>query len=88
IKRGIIENRAMDGLKGILEHTKANLSARAFNHADSSTPVIEGRSWIKRKARLLSFIFGIAVLAGISSFVALATLRNHNFKGVVGGRVQ
>ena len=43
IKRGIVEGKAVAGLKTILESSRANLNARALNAAESAPRVQEGK---------------------------------------------
>ena len=82
IKRSIVEDRAVDGLKTILESLKANLNAVALSRTESgSLPDEERRSrgWKLRRFNLLLW------LLLITSLVALFTLRTYNWKRGVSG---
>lgn len=82
IKRGIVEDRAVGGLKDILEQSKMKLDARVLSRAESAAPTDVGRSW-KRLAvggvRLFLWVFLI------TAFVALLVLGNYNWKSAVNG---
>ena len=45
IKRGIVEDRAVDGLKAILEQSRVSLNARVLSRTESAAPASGGRSW-------------------------------------------
>ena len=79
LKRGIVEDRAVDGLKGILEQSRANLNARVISRTESATPAVGGRNW-KRWAAGGGRLFLALFL--ITAFVAWLALSNHNWKGV------
>jgi len=75
IKRGIVEGKTVEGLKTILESSRANLNARAMNPSDAAQPV-EGRSWREWKIgriRLFSLLFLI------TAFAALFALGNYRW---------
>ncbi len=80
IKRGIVEDRAVDGLKAILEQSRVNLNARGLARTESAAPVIGGRNW-KRWAGGGGRLFLVLFL--ITAFVALLALSNYHWKGVV-----
>ena len=76
-KRGIVENRAVEGLKGILEHSKArletSLSARETAIASATVPDGWGRRLFGGIRPLLWFLI-------ISALIALLALRNYEGK--------
>ena len=78
LKRGIIENRALDGVKAILHQSQLSLEARALNGAESSaatvTDVNTGRRW--RVGRVQAFL----LLGCIAALVLLVGLRSYNWK--------
>jgi hypothetical protein len=82
IKRGIVENKAVDGLKVILEQSKVNLSARASNPTESAPESYVGRSWRRWTARG-AYLFLWFFL--ITAFVALFALSNYDWKGGISG---
>jgi hypothetical protein len=71
LKRGIVENKAVDRMKGILEQSRLNLNARALSRTESASPHNAGRSWRRWTVggiHLFLWLFLITV------FVALFTL--------------
>jgi hypothetical protein len=83
IKRGIVEGRAVDGLRGILEHSKVNLNASVLGQTESTAPAGGERSWRRwsvGRARLFSLLFLITAI------LALFALSNYRWKSVVNAR--
>ena len=77
MKRGIIEDKAVDGLKTILETSKTNLTARALSQNESATPPHKERG--SRRWRILGIhVFAWMVL--ITAFVAAFTLGSYGWK--------
>jgi len=78
LKRGIVENRALDSVKTILRQSQASLEARALNGVESSaattTEVDTGRPW--RVGRVQAFL----LLSCITALVLLVGLRSYNWK--------
>ncbi|MEK6280556.1 MAG: hypothetical protein AABN95_09415 [Acidobacteriota bacterium] len=85
IKRGIIENRAIDSLKNILDSSKANLNARTLSQSESASAPLERPGWRGWKVRRVHLLFSLLL---ITAFVALFTLSNYAWKGSLSGRVQ
>jgi hypothetical protein len=83
IKRRIVEDKALSGLKAILETSKANLNARAFNRTEPASDPIEQRSWRRWK------VFGVHLFLWLFliTFVALVALGNYGWKNAVSGTV-
>jgi hypothetical protein len=78
IKRGIIEGRAVDGLKAILEQSKVNLTARALNRTESAPAANTGWRWKRLTAGGIKvFLLAFVIL----SFLSLLALSN--WKGPV-----
>jgi hypothetical protein len=77
MKRGIVEDKAIDGLQAILESSKANLNARGLTLNESTTTAVGARSWkgwkVSRRYLFLSFFVVTAVLT-------LFVLGNYNWK--------
>src|SRR6266498_593659 len=77
MKRGIVEDKAIDGLKNILESSKANLNAETLSQIESASPADSERSWrgwkIRRVHVFLSFLL-------ITTLVGLFTLGSYNWK--------
>ena len=78
LKRGIVENRALDGVKAILHQSQLSLEARALNGADPSAATVSdvgnGKRW--RVGRLQAFL----LLGCIAALVFLVGLRSYNLK--------
>src|SRR5258705_763476 len=78
LKRGIIENRALDGVKAILYQSQLSLEARALNGSGSSAATVSdvalGRRW--RVGRAQAFL----LLVGLAALVLLVGLRRYNWK--------
>jgi len=80
IKRGLVEDRAVDGLKAILEQSKVNLNASVLGRTESAAPADGHRSWRRWKAggvRMFSWLFLI------TAFVALLALSNYHWRSRV-----
>jgi hypothetical protein len=79
LKRNLVEDKAVDGLRGILEQSRLNLNARMFTETESEAPVAGGRNW-KRLAvgrgRLFFALFLITALG------ALLAVTNYHWKDV------
>jgi hypothetical protein len=78
LKRGIVENRALDGVKTILHQSQLSLEARALNGAESSTVTATeagvGRRW--RVGRVQAFL----LLGCIAALVLLVGLRSYSWR--------
>jgi hypothetical protein len=83
IKRGIVEDRAVDGLKAILEGSKVNLNARAVNLAESRPTAAGHQSWKRWKA---GRVYVFLCLFLITAFLALFAFGNYDWRrGISGG---
>jgi hypothetical protein len=83
IKRGVVEDKAVDSLKIILESSKMHLNARVLNRTESATPPDEKRGWRRWRIGGLHLF---AWLSLITAFAALLTLGNYGWKrGFIGG---
>jgi hypothetical protein len=77
LKRGIIENRALESVKAILHQSRVSIEARALNHAESSAATTEvgiGRRW---KISRIQFLLLLLCIAGL---VSLVGLRSYNWR--------
>jgi hypothetical protein len=83
-KRGIVEDKALDGLKGILESSRANLSAHALGRTELAFTAHEEKSWRGAKVRVAYVFLGLLLVTGI---VALLTLGSYEWKGGLTGRL-
>ena len=84
LRRGIVENRAIDSLKGILEQSKVNLNARVFSKTESEPPANGQRSW--RRWKVAGFL--LLWLFLITAFFALLARSNYSWKSVLNGEAQ
>jgi hypothetical protein len=80
MKRSIVEDRAVDGLKGILENSKATLHARVFRETESSASLDGGRRWKRWVVGNSRIFLGLFL---ISAFIALLVLSNYNWKSPI-----
>ena len=80
IKRGIVEGKAVDSLKTILEQSRLNLNARSLTQAESASVAPAGRSWKRWTASRINRFVGLFM---ILAFVSLLALINYNWKSVV-----
>jgi hypothetical protein len=80
-KRGIVENRAVEGLKAILEHSKASFSARSLdqNEAVASNRSGSWRQWTVGGVHLFLWFFVLTALVG------LLVMSNYDWKGGISG---
>jgi hypothetical protein len=77
LKRGVVENRAIDGLKGILEHSQVTLNARASG--TESTPAPERkRSWRRWTLGGVHLFWWLSL---ITAFIALLALSSYDWRG-------
>jgi hypothetical protein len=74
IKRGIIENKSLEGLKSILEHSKASLEGPAIRAAATSVAVHKSPGWGQR---LFGGIRPMLWVLVVSAFIALLVLRRY-----------
>jgi len=82
IKRGMVEDRAVSGLKGILESSKANLNAHTLSRTESAQlPAREG-SWRRWTIGRVHVFFWLLL---IPAFIALFALGNYGWKGNLSG---
>ena len=84
LRRGIVEKRAVDSLKGILEQSKVNVNARVFSKIESEPPVDGQRSW--RRWKVGGFL--LLWLFLITAFFVLLARSNYSWKGVLNGEAQ
>jgi hypothetical protein len=83
IKRGIVEDRAVDGLKAILESSKVNLNARAVNLTESTPTAAGHQSWKRWK---VGRVYVFLCLFLITAFLALFAFGNYDWRrGISGG---
>ena len=85
LKRGIVEDKALIGLKAILETSKVNLNGRALSRTESASPPTAGHSWRRWTVggiHLFLWLFLITV------FVALFALGKYSWKGDISGGVR
>lgn len=77
IKRGIVERRAVDGLKAILEQSKATLSARALGQTESTPVPHVKQNWRRWTVGGVHLFLWLLLITG---FVALLAFGNYQWK--------
>ena len=83
LKRGVIEDQAVDNLTTILEKSKASLSARMSNQPQSVSGFNGERNWRRWKSGIIQA--GLLVFL-ISAFIALLTRSKYDLKSLKPGR--
>jgi hypothetical protein len=84
LKRGIVEDRAVDGLKGILEESKVTLNARVLSRTEFESPADGRRSWRRWKA---AGVYLSLWLFLITACFALLARNNYHWRSVLNGEV-
>jgi hypothetical protein len=82
MKRGLVEDKAVDSLKNILESSKTNLNAHALPETESATPGDRASSWRGWKPRRVHVFLSLLL---ITSLVAFFTLCTYQWKSSLGG---
>jgi hypothetical protein len=82
MKRGMVEDKAVDSLKNILESSRANLIAQTPRQIESAPPADKERSWRGWKIRRVHVFL---VLLLITAFAALFMLGSYNWKSSLSG---
>lgn len=85
IKRGIVEDKAVSGLKGILESSKANLDAHALSRIEPAQRPVKERGWRRWTIGKVHVFFWLLL---IPAFIALFALGNYGWKGSLSGGAQ
>ena len=83
IKRGVVEDRAVDGLRAVLENSKVSLNARTLSQTEYASSVDEKRSWRRWKVGGVRLFLGLFL---ITAFVALYAMGNYRWNSVANGR--
>jgi hypothetical protein len=71
IKRGVVEKKAVEGLRGILEHSKASLEGTSFTASTAGMSSYQSYGW---KQRLFGGIRPLLWLLVLSALIALLAL--------------
>jgi hypothetical protein len=80
MKRGIVQDKAIDGLQGILEGSKANLNARASDLSESTSTAVGSRSWKRWKvSRVYVFLSFFVITALLTLWTLSIYERNGGF---------
>jgi len=78
----VVEDKAVDSLKNILESSRANLIAQTPSQIESAPAADKERSWRGWKIRRVH-VFLLLLL--ITTFAAMFTLGSYNWKGSLSG---
>ncbi|MDQ6651765.1 MAG: hypothetical protein M3Y84_03375 [Acidobacteriota bacterium] len=83
IKRGVVEGKAVNSLKTILESSRMNLNAFALSRTESAMPADRERGW---RGWRVGGLHLFAWLSLITAFAALFSLGNYGWKRrIIGG---
>ncbi len=82
LKRGIVEGKAVNGLRAILEQSKVNLTARALNRTESAPLSETKRSWRRWTVGGVHLFLWLFI---IMAFVTLLALSSYDWKSLVRG---
>ena len=74
LKRSVVEKKALEGLKGILEHSKVTLEAPIFARESATISTRPAEGWGRR---LFGGVRPLLWLLVISALIALIVLRNY-----------
>lgn len=77
LKRRVVEKKAVEGLKGILEHSKLTLEAPIFSRASATISASPAEGWGRR---LFGGVRPLLWFLIISALIALIVLRNYEGK--------
>ncbi len=80
LKRGIVEGKALDSLRAILEQSKASLNARSLSQPEFASVAEAGRSWRRWKVGRIHLFMGVFI---VLAFVSSLALINYDWKRVV-----
>jgi hypothetical protein len=78
LKRGVIEDQAVDNLASILAKSKASLTARMSGHPEAVSAVNMGPNW---KRRIMAVTQASLLIFLISAFVALLLMGKYGLQG-------
>jgi hypothetical protein len=82
MKRGIVEEKALDNLKSILESSRTKLNVEALSQSESASSADKEpgwRGWKLRRVQVFMWLILVSVL------IALVTLRTYNWKAGLSG---
>ena len=79
LKRGIVEDRAVEGIKNILEQTKMSLNRSEITSSEYAAPTHGERNWRWKSGGVRLFSF----LLLITAFIALLAFSNFHWKSRV-----
>ena len=82
MKRGIVEEKAVDNLKSILESSRTKLNVQALSQTESASSADKEPSWRGWKLRRVQVFMWLIL---VSALIALFTLRTYNWKAGLSG---
>lgn len=85
LKRKVVESKALEGLKGILEHSKVTLEAPMFGRESATVSANPSGGWGRR---LFGGVRPLLWFLIISGLIALFALRNYEGKATRNARVK
>ena len=75
MKRGIVEDKAIDNLKNLLESSKTNLDAHALARTESTSPGDKERRWRGWKVRRVPVFLSLLLVTSLITLSAVGTYR-------------
>jgi hypothetical protein len=81
MKRGIVEDKAVDSLKNILQSSKANFNAQTMDRAESASPGDKKSIWRGWKVRRVHVFLGFLIITALVAFTA----GSYNWKSSLSG---
>jgi len=82
MKRGLVEDRALNNLKNILESSKTNLNAHALSKTESAPPGDRASSWRGWRPRRVHLFLSLLL---ITALLAFFTVRTYHWKNSFSG---
>lgn len=73
-KRGVIENRAMDGLKSVLEHSKSRLDGSAVNTAETAVVARHSPGWGQRLFGGIRPLLWVLIISALLALLVLGRI--------------
>src|SRR6185369_6733925 len=78
LKRGVVEKRALEGLKSILEHSQASLGGSALAATTEDYAVYESYGWGHRLFGVIRPLLWLLVLSALIALLVLGRRRTYN----------
>ena len=73
MKRGIVERKAVNGLRGVLDHTRLNLNAHASFQAVPETSDTKAKPWTRWRFGAVHLLLGVVLITGLTALLMLSS---------------